>query len=78
MLLLQDSFHRVCLTAGSFAGVAVLLIILRSVIEWSSARQKLKKLGQNAPLVAYKLPFGTPPTESIPSSANLTDTQSRY
>ena len=59
MLILQISARRVYLTAGSLAGVAALLIILYVLIGWRLTRQRLKKLGHKAPLVAYKLPFGT-------------------
>ena len=59
MLILQVSSHRVYLTAGSFAGVGALLIILYYLIGWTLARRRLEKLGHKAPLVAYKLPFGT-------------------
>ena len=63
MLILKISARRVCLTAGSLAGVAALLVILYVLIGWRLARQRLKKLGYEAPLAAYKLPFGTPCTE---------------
>ena len=59
MLVLSSYFHRVCWTLGSFIAAAALFIFLRVIIGWCSSGQKLEKLGHKAPLVAYKLPFGT-------------------
>ncbi len=68
MLILPISARRVCVTAGSLAGAATLLFIFYVLIGWRLARQRLKNLGHKAPLVAYKLPFGTPYTEQTTPS----------
>lgn len=68
MLISQTFVHRAYFTAGNFAGAAALLVILRFLINWNLARQRLKKAGRKAPLVACKLPFGRVSTEQIPSS----------
>ena len=58
MLTLQDLVNRVPLTPVKVTGVASILPVVYIVFRWSLARQRIKRLGQKAPAVAYWAPFG--------------------
>lgn len=58
MPALQNVLDRILFTPGNLVVVAAVLFILHFLVRWDSARQRVKKLGQKAPAVAYWAPFG--------------------